>query len=693
MADARSSNPFRRKATIEPSAGLGTTATPPTSTVGLEAEVESSPADVDRPSLQPNSSDYFRQHLQSQSHANQPPPSTTFQKPKVVKKVRVQSPPPSSPESASATHDDYTRHSHRHSEDSDTGSADDDDVEPEDPFRATAPPLSAISHNIEVLKTSPPPIIGQQPPNPFKKTLEDMEQGARVVANIPHAPTTPKGSLDVDAFRRLLMTGQATGLGTVASATTTASPSTTYFPSQITDAASVTDGSSVSRQSILDQPSVQETPRTSHEISEAEGENERLGLISNPPASARQGTPATLRKKPPPPSSRHGKLIIADEAQKPKDGRASGNALDRRPSSSSGRRESGTSLQGGTLPSAPEHSPPSDVNKPLPPSPAPRFTDENQESIFDRESAGKVPGVEGASPDTNTTITPRPPTPPNAAHVNTTAAAPPDPRKPAPPPRRNRHQRTGSKASVAAIPQAIPPAGIPLPAEESLRRSSQDSTLSRSSSIRANNHAPAPPPPRRPNHVSRQSTSSTPTFSTTTSPAPSTEHHVTFPHIASDLASFEPSPVHHQTTSFPLLPKAKSTGPPPPPSRHSSVRSGGRPASISSFDATSRRVKDKDGTGVAPPPPPPKRSRAGSGRGSSDTGAPGRLLPGSVIEEPTLTASGTATPAVGSAVMPPTSGSQAEGTGADVLADFEALQREIDALRGRYEKRDGGSTA
>jgi hypothetical protein len=39
------------------------------------------------------------------------------------------------------------------------------------------------------------------------------------------------------------------------------------------------------------------------------------------------------------------------------------------------------------------------------------------------------------------------------------------------------------------------------------------------------------------------------------------------------------------------------------------------------------------------------------------------------------------------------SGSQAEGKEVDVLADFEALQREIDALRGRYEKRDGGSAA
>lgn len=695
MADPRSSNPFRRKATIEPSAGIGTTATPPSSTVALEANIEPSPADVGRPSLQPNTSEYFRQHLQSLSQANQPAPSTTFQKPKVVKKVRVQSPPPSSPESASAAQDDRSRYNYRDSEeDSATGSANDDDAEAEDPFRATAPPLSIISNSMEALTASPPPIINQQPPNPFKKTLEDMEQGARVVAHIPHAPATPKGSLDVDAFRRLLMTGQATGAGTMASPTTTASPSNIYFASQITDGASVTDGSSVSRQSILDQPSVQETPRTSHEISEAEGENERLGLISSPPAKARQPTAATLRKKPPPPSSRHGKLISADEAKKPKDGRVAGDTLDRRPSLSSGRRASGASQQADDLPFGQELTPPSDVNKPLPPPPVPLFMNESQESVLDSESAGKNAEMEDVSPATSTTITPRPPIPPDAAHASTTAAAAADPRKPAPPPRRNRHHRTESKASNSTIPKAIPPTGMSPTAEESMRRSSQDSTLSRSSSTRGNSHAPAPPPPRRPNHVSRQSTSSTQIIPTTTGPAPSTEHHKTFPIIPSDPASPGPSPLHHQTTSFASLPKAKSAAPPPPPSRHSSVRSGGRPASISSFDATSRRVRDKDGTGVAPPPPPPpKRSRAGSGRGSSETAAPGRLLPEPVIEESALTASGAASPAVESGEIPPMSGSQAEGKEVDVLADFEALQREIDALRGRYEKRDGGSAA
>lgn len=481
------------------------------------------------------------------------------------------------------------------------------------------------------------------------------------------------------------MTGQATGAGTMAAPTNTASPSTTYNTSQVTDAASVTDASSVSRQSILEQHSVQETPRTSHEISEAEGEAERLRMTSNASAKARQGTPATLRKKPPPPSSRHGKLISADEAQNPKDGRASRDGPDQPPSLSSARTESGASRHTVNISSGTRLSPSSDSNKPLPPSPVPLFGDESRDSVFDHESAGKIPEADDASLATGSVITPRPPTPPNATHTSTTGAALPDSRKPAPPPPRTRHQRHEGKTSAATVPKAMSPAGIASLPEENMRRSSQDSTLSRSSSTRGNSHAPAPPPPRRPSHVSRQSTSSTPILSPITHSTPSTEHHINFVGITSDPASPIPSPLHHQTTSFPSLPKAKSAAPPPPPTRHSSVRSGGRPASVSSFDATSRRV-----TGVAPPPPPPKRSRAGSGRGSSETGVPGRLPPGPVLEEPASTAGDRASPAAESAGVPQVPGSHTEGKEADVLADFEALQRDIDALRGKYEKRGKG---
>jgi hypothetical protein len=577
----------------------------------------------------------------------------------VVKKVRVQSPPPSSPESASAVPDDYPTTGYNHAEDSDSSSSDDDEAE--DPFRATAPPLGTISHgNYGELTTSPPPITGRQPPNPFKKTLEDMEQGGKDVAQVQNTSTTPKGSLDVDAFKRLLMTGQAGDAGTIPPVAPTTGPQTTHAPTQAADAASITDASSVSRQSIFDQTQtlVQETPRTSHEISEAEGDDERLGLINNPVAKVQQSTPSTLRKKPPPPSSRHGRLIKADPAQKPNNGSPAGGAFI-------------TSSDANSPPSKQRPSPPSDVNKPLPPSPVPRSAEEGHESIFDREAAGKLPEVAELEPETDATITP-----PNSTQAITAAAVPPDPRKPAPPPRRNPHHRSDSKASISGIPKAVSPAGMSPTAGEGQRRSSHDSTLSRSSSMRASNNAPAPPPPRRPHHGSRPSASlASPSTSSFT---PLADHlPPPFPHTAqlsSEPVSPGPAP----------QPKAKLTAPPPPPARHSSVRSTGRPASVSSFDAPSRRMPGP------PPPPPPKRSRAGSGRGSSsETGAPGRLLGGPVSEEPGLTASGAASPAPGGAEMSPTPRRSEDKSADDILADLDALQREVDELRGKFGKVGG----
>lgn len=694
MADIRSSNPFRRKATTQPS---DATATPPLSTATFSPSFDTSAGPVDPPPSQPKTSDYFRQRLQFHSQANQPPPSTTFQKPKVVKKVRVQSPPPSSPESASAVPDDYPTTGYNHAEDSDSSSSDDDEAE--DPFRATAPPLGTISHgNYGDLTTSPPPITGRQPPNPFKKTLEDMEQGVKDVAQLQNTSTTPKGSLDVDAFKRLLMTGQAGVAGTIPPVAPTAGPQITHPPTQAADTASITDASSVSRQSIFDQTLVQETPRTSHEISEAEGDNERLGLINNPLAKVQQSTPSTLRKKPPPPSSRHGRLIKADPAQKPNNGGPAGDSNVLRPSSSSSQRGFITSPDANSPPSKQRPSPPSDVNKPLPPSPVPCSAEEGHESIFDREAAGKLPEVAELEPETDATITP-----PNSTRTTTAAAVPQDPRKPAPPPRRNPHHRSDSKASASAIQKAISPAGMSPTAGEDQRRSSHDSTLSRSSSMRANIHAPAPPPPRRPHHGPRPSasltspstSSFTPTSSTGTTHVPLADHHLpSFPHTAqlsSEPVSPGPSPLHHQTSSLAPQPKAKLTAPPPPPARHSSVRSTGRPASVSSFDAPSRRMpgRERDGAVLPPPPPPPKRSRAGSGRGSSETGPPGRLLGGPVTEEPSLTASGAASPAPGGAEISPAPRRSEDKSADDILADLDALQREVDALRGQFEKVSG----
>lgn len=80
------------------------------------------------------------------------------------------------------------------------------------------------------------------------------------------------------------------------------------------------------------------------------------------------------------------------------------------------------------------------------------------------------------------------------------------------------------------------------------------------------------------------------------------------------------------------------------------------------------------------PPPPPPRQR-GSSKGNVDAVAMGmgrkgssdgaRILEGTLAEEPT-----SVTPAVSE---------QSEGATSDILADLTALQREVDALRGKVE--------
>ncbi|ORY15854.1 hypothetical protein BCR34DRAFT_154124 [Clohesyomyces aquaticus] len=157
------------------------------------------------------------------------------------------------------------------------------------------------------------------PANPFSRTLatiEPQEQGPTVrheqLSDRPAAgkagPGTTKASLDVEGFKRLLMTGISNPL---ASGTSQPHPTATApnpISASVFESSSSTDTSSVSRQSIFEpvpEPHL-ETPRTSYEMAGSDDE-ERAGLIGNskrPP-----------KKKPPPPKHRHGKLVTARTPQ------------------------------------------------------------------------------------------------------------------------------------------------------------------------------------------------------------------------------------------------------------------------------------------------------------------------------------------------------------------------------------------
>ncbi|KAH8888649.1 hypothetical protein GQ53DRAFT_749049 [Thozetella sp. PMI_491] len=676
-----SNNPFRRKPAADPAAA------PPPQPAAAPAADPAFSSLFDSASPLPTG-DEFRSQLRTLPQSAQPPPKTSFQKPKVVKKVRVQSPPPSSPESAGVP--DFFPPARQYNDYDDDSSSDEHD-ERDNPFG-----MGETSIDGPEVPPEPPmqPISAPgPPPNPFQRTLSDMERSGTEVAQQGGASTGGKGALDVNAFRRLLMTGQA---GASAQAPPpNPSPPVAQSSGQLLapgDGGSPTDASSISRQSLSDAAHAQETPRTSHEISEPEGEDDRHGLIG-PPATKKAGPPTTLRKKPPPPSSRHGKLIKVElkEAEQKKDADEAS-----RPLSSHSATSSLPSPTGQQTVSA------SDVNKPLPP--APERPDE-AESVFDREAAGKVPERDDLESEVVDLPPARPPTPPNASHATSSPPAPPQAsKKPVPPPRRQPHGRSESKQVPAPAP--VPPVDENEPAPA---RSSFESNRSRSSSLRVNIHGPgpAPPPPRRPAHGSRtQGSFASPSAVSFGSVASSDggrspsdpERSPSTSQFSSMTETIHPANTLSPAASSSSLSQAPGQGklipPPPPPARNASVRSN-RPASVSSFDGVSRRVsREKEGGAIAPPPPPPRQR--GSSKSSIDAPSLGprrtsiesvKFRGGSRAEESEIAIvkeedEGTTLPADPEPIP--------ESEATNILADLDALRREVDALRGQYGQAGGG---
>ncbi|KAG8670121.1 hypothetical protein FPOAC2_09460 [Fusarium poae] len=550
--------------------------------------------------------------LDSFETASTPPPPTSFQQAdasaidhnsKVTKKVRVLSPPPLSldpPEWAytSPTLAQYSANQQSENDPFDATSTDDSDLD-----MVAAARRQAMTG-------------GQGAGNPFSKTMRDLdspiaeqklEQERKEEGHALKVANKAKQSLDVSSFKRLLMTGNSESDKTwgLAEKDTRDQPSAPHRRSHEAQEASLIS-------------------RDASDIPEDETGQESA---SDSSASARVSSKSS-KKPPPPPSSRHGKSIKAN-------------------------------LVGSqTPPEALATLSPSEVNKPLPPAPIRRSLDEEGESPFDREAAGKVPGTNA---NTGTTS-------PGRLGGERKAV-------PAPPPRRG-HARAESKANTAhQYPQ-------------------NDENLSRSSSMRCrpehkrqNSQAGAPPPPPRRSHVSKHSTqlptgmnSSLADLSqSSSSPAPS---------LDVDLSTTSTPSQLRQGSTLDLVsprdgqhPATKSSAPPPPPARNTSVR---RPASIRSVESSSRRVsfEAKPHHQMAPPPPP--RRQRGSSRGSIDGprrtsfDSVGRAGSSQVPEEehdgvPEMIGSGHTSP----------KSTNEPGKSFDILADLDALQREVDALRGK----------
>ncbi|SPN99050.1 uncharacterized protein DNG_02089 [Cephalotrichum gorgonifer] len=445
--------------------------------------------------------------------------------------------------------------------------------------------------------------------NPFSRTLQDIEPSRDHEEMRPPARIPGRASMDVEAFRRLLLTGQ-TDVNNPAvqpsQATTTpsAAPETAAPTTETTSHASTTSPLTSPR-SPGTEPHSSETSRggTRHP-----GSDERAA----PPRSDEPPSPAQ-KKKPPPPSSRHGKAIrlqLVDD-------------------------QSST-----TSPPLPRT--PSDFNKPLPSAPARTPSDEYNESIFDREAAGKVPESS------------EPPSPAVSAHD--VPAVPKRP-TPAPPPRRSRPDGNlpDSRAAVTSPTIHI---------SELQRRSSVDSTHSRTESIR--HSAPAPPPPRRPAHRSNPSVTSVAAQPVST---PSTPHFV-----VPDASHHPTSPRGHPPSD---IPSNSKQAPPPPPTRSASTRHKPKNSSV---EGVAKRVVTKSGE---PAPPPPPRRQRGSSRGSLES-------PPEILKGPADNGTG-AQVGVGT-VREMDEGGAGDGAGVAtdggqaglILADLTALQREVEALQKQY---------
>ncbi|OTB10366.1 hypothetical protein K445DRAFT_27699 [Daldinia sp. EC12] len=589
---------------------------------------------------------------------------------KVVKRVRVQSPPPSSPEDDAGPVNHFPPVSDD-DQDDDDGYNSDQSGQSDLPEYNDDIGLDTESFTIQNRDSSDLGRLGP-PANPFAKTLEDLEQSGQD----GNTKSLTKGALDVDSFKRLLLTGHANFPGRPSASAPELGGDPRVQSSSLHSGETSTDARPGSRQSIFDTVH-KETFRISQPISGAEDSGGKRGVLLPSPLSS--APPPSTRKKPPPPSSRHGKLIKIELGAgiEPHTTRSSTPPVSINVATQS---STGPSRKSNSQAGTPLQSPllPTDVNKPLPLTPFRPSVEEAVDSPFDREAIGKVP-----EPFADLQANPEPSTLPLTAQAHSESNGVAQSRKPAAPPPR-RHGRSDSRAPSINTTNAD---------EDTPPRSSIESNRSRTDSLRANANpgnnpnVPAPPPPRRPNHARHGSSFKSPNQanSTPVSTIGLTESERSVTGTGSGSVSKNGQTEAQGSLATMITNKdgvPKLSPPPPPPTRQASTR---RPPSVKSIDlgngsSTIRRVsREKDGgmPPPAPPPPPPPRQR-GSSRAS--------------VEHPSVLAESTGNTG-GDAQKEATVSTKATGEtvtdakqGAEILADLDALQREVDALMGRYGK-------
>ncbi|KAI9753602.1 MAG: hypothetical protein M4579_005066 [Chaenotheca gracillima] len=471
------------------------------------------------------------------------------------------------------------------------------------------------------------------PANPFQP-LQDVAEAAHSAPSIdwdkakarkpasegPSKGVVGKASMDVDAFKRLLLTGNT---GQSASTGSGVPPSArSNQPPIAGDGGSSTDTSSLSRQSIMEPPAeiAIDTPRTSHEISVSD--DERLRLVGGD-ASNSSG-----KKKPPPPRTRHGKLI---KANAPKEGSTSSHIQINEPESAPSGPAKDRKPQ--MLP-PPSPLSPTNINKPLPttpPTPTKEFsTETDQQSKSTKETAV---ASDEALPSIGSPPRKVPPAPPLARRHSQRL------------PMDSNRSRSNSARSFPSVEEIN---------DDAKSTASQD----KSSEARV---PPPPPPARRPTMEQRQSSSGISGLRRSQTASVSSRQ----------------SPDENSSMQGLQAPNRNS-------SLHRNSSSSSKRSSTILPLTKMEDVSSGSGTQAPPPLPPPRRQRASSRSSIETSGSPAPPVHRrSGEKERTSFDSGRRTSGTYAETLSEEPSSDVP-KGLDVLADLTALQREVDELRGKF---------
>ncbi|KAI9666447.1 MAG: hypothetical protein M1821_004383 [Bathelium mastoideum] len=327
------------------------------------------------------------------------------------------------------------------------------------------------------------------PQNPFQRTLASIEGSAQLGSNQtdgslsgPSGTSTGKGGMDVDSFKRLLLTGKPGPQDSAPSATT---PNSKPLLGAVTfdSSSSSTETSSLSRQSLFDysHDARVESPRTSYERTDSDEEehNERSSLMSS------------TKKKPPPPKPKHGKLVGPKGPQ-------TVSFLEFEPSITSSNPRSHQ------RPGIPRVN--SDLNKPLPPPPPFSTSPEQKPSVPWPESTQELPQT-----------LPQEPTSSPSQSVDSVTT--PSQRKQAPPvPLSRRHSQLRSSTQSRSRSNS----SLTLPPQPEELQDNEQSSPTPAPASPLNTKAPPPPPTRRTGIFTKPSPpSAIPSHDSVPSPRPS----------------------------------------------------------------------------------------------------------------------------------------------------------------------------